>query len=127
MTSDSESDEMADKRKQDRRQLERRSRSRRGDSISGGRYRLFGGSESPYSMKMRAIMRYRQLRFNWVQITPDIRRTLDRDGPPVIPILQLPEDASLHVDSTPLAYMLEELHGGRSLLPDDLQSPTLQN
>ena len=85
------------------------------------RYNLFGGGGSPYSMKMRAILRYRRLPFNWVQITPEMRQRLKHDGPPVIPILQLPEDESLHVDSTPLAYLLESRHSERSIVPDDPQ------
>ena len=83
------------------------------------RYKLYGGGGSPYSMKMRAILRYRRLPFNWYQITPAMRERLKHDGPPVIPILELPEDGSLRVDSTPLAYLLEERHGERSLIPDD--------
>jgi glutathione S-transferase len=70
-------------------------------------------------MKMRAIMRYRRLPHDWVLISPKLRETLKHDGPPVIPILRLPEDESLHVDSTPLAYMLEERHSERSIIPDD--------
>ena len=86
------------------------------------RYRLFGGGGSPYSQKMRGILHYRRLPFDWVQITPAIRAQIKHSGPPVIPILQLPEDDSLHVDSTPLAFMLEERHQERSIIPDD---PTL--
>lgn len=83
------------------------------------RYKLYGGGGSPYSMKMRAILRYRRLPHDWTLITPKLREVLKHDGPPVIPILQLPEDGSLHVDSTPLAYMLEERHKERSIIPDD--------
>ena len=81
------------------------------------RYKLYGGGGSPYSQKMRAILHYRRLPFDWVQITPDIRKQIQHDGPPVIPVLRLPEDDSLHVDSTPLAYMLEDRHQDRSLIP----------
>ncbi len=83
------------------------------------RYRLYGGGGSPYSMKMRAIMRYRRLPFDWVLITPAVRAGLKHDGPQVIPVLQLPEDGSQHVDSTPLAYMLEQRHSERSIIPPD--------
>ena len=83
------------------------------------RYKLYGGGGSPYSMKMRAILRYRRLPFNWYQITPAMRQVLKHDGPPVIPILELPEDGSLHVDSTPLAYLLEARHEERSIVPAD--------
>ena len=81
---------------------------------------MYGGGGSPYSMKMRAIMRYRRLPFDWVLVTPAMRATLKHDGPPVIPILQLPEDNSLHVDSTPLAWLLEQRHPeDRSIIPED--------
>lgn len=88
-------------------------------SSETGRYKLYGGGGSPYSMKMRAIMRYRRLPFDWVLVTPAQRQQLKHDGPPVIPILQFP-DGTLHVDSTPLAYLLEARHPGeRSIIPED--------
>lgn len=68
---------------------------------------------------MRAILHYRRLPFDWIQITPAIRAQIKHDGAPVIPILRLPEDGSLHVDSTPLALMLEDRHSKRSILPTD--------
>jgi len=83
------------------------------------RYQLYGGGGSPYSQKMRAILHYRRLPFDWVQITPAIRSQIQHDGPPVIPVLRLPEDQSLHVDSTPLAFLLEQRHSDRSIIPDD--------
>ena len=83
------------------------------------RYQLYGGGGSPYSQKMRSILHYRRLPFDWVQITPAIRAQIQHDGPPVIPILRLPEDNSLHVDSTPLALMLEARHTERSIIPTD--------
>ena len=91
------------------------------------RYQLYGGGGSPYSQKMRAILHYRRLPFDWVQITPAIRSQIKHDGPPVIPILRLPEDQSLHVDSTPLAFKLEERHSDRSIIPDDPAMAFLSN
>lgn len=83
------------------------------------RYQLYGGGGSPYSMKMRAVLRYRRIPHNWILISQEIRKELVHDGPPVIPILRLPEDGSLHVDSTPMCYMLEDRHPERSIIPDD--------
>ncbi len=91
-----------------------------GSGVTGmERYKLYGGGGSPYSMKMRAILRYRRIPHDWVLISRETRDELKHDGPPVIPVLRLPEDGSLHVDSTPLAWMLEERHTERSLFPDD--------
>ena len=91
------------------------------------RYQLYGGGGSPYSQKMRAILHYRRLPFDWVQITPAIRSQIKHDGPPIIPILRLPEDQSLHVDSTPLAFQLEERHSERSIIPEDPAMAFLSN
>ncbi len=83
-------------------------------------YRLIGMIGSPYSMKMRAIMRYRRLHFLWVPRVPQVQEETAQVKPPIIPILQYPEDGSYHVDSTPLAYELEKRHPGqRSIIPED--------
>ena len=83
------------------------------------RYQLYGGGGSPYPQKTPASLHYRRLPFDWIQITPAIRAQIKHDGPPVIPILRLPDDGSLHVDSTPLAMMLEDRHSERSIQPTD--------
>lgn len=84
------------------------------------RYLLIGLTGSPYSMKMRAILRYRRIPFDWVIRFPQV----EPDPPPVrpllVPILRFPDDGSYRVDSTPLAHALEDRHPGeRSIVPDD--------
>jgi len=84
------------------------------------RYRLIGGNGSPYSQKLRAIMRYRRLPFDWVSRTERNAAEVAQIKPALIPILQYPEDGSSHVDTTPIAYALEQRHPGqRSIVPDD--------
>lgn len=84
------------------------------------RYQLIGANGSPYSMKLRAIMRYRRLPFDWVQRTSRNAGQFAHVRPPLVPMLVYPGQSEYHVDSTPLAYDLERRHPGRrSILPDD--------
>ena len=83
-------------------------------------YRLIGGNGSPYSVKMRALMRYRRLPFIWIMRTPEIGRELADLRPQLIPVLQLPDSGEYLLDSTFQALALEERHPGfRSVIPDD--------
>jgi glutathione S-transferase len=83
-------------------------------------YSLIGANGSPYSMKMRAVMRYRRLPFIWRIRTSELREKLAHLKPQLVPVLQLPEDGSYHMDSTPLIQMLEARHPGeRSVVPED--------
>lgn len=83
-------------------------------------YRLIGGNGSPYSVKMRALMRYRRIPFIWIMRTPEIRRELVELKPQLVPVLQLPDGGEYLLDSTFQALALEERHPGiRSTIPDD--------
>ena len=75
-------------------------------------YRLVGSNGSPYSIKLRAILRYRRLPFVWELRTERNRDELADVRPPIIPVLQYPEDGSRHVDTTPIACDLEARHPG---------------
>ena len=82
-------------------------------------YILHGIGPSPYSVKMRAILRYRRLPFVW-RADGSARDVAVAAGlPPVIPALTFP-DGTVMNDSTPLAHALERAHPGqRSIVPDD--------
>lgn len=81
-------------------------------------YRLSGFNASPYSIKLRALLRYRRLPHVWALEDP--RPVAKAHGlPPVMPVLQFPDGSAMN-DSTPVALELERRHPDvRSTLPDD--------
>ncbi|MHA6332908.1 glutathione S-transferase N-terminal domain-containing protein [Qipengyuania sp. CAU 1752] len=80
-------------------------------------YRLYGALASPYSMKMRSLLRYRWLPFIWHDGV-SVQDALAKVRAPVIPVLEFP-DGHFANDSTPLVYELEELHQERGVVPPD--------
>lgn len=80
-------------------------------------YTINGALGSPYSMKMRALMRYRRIPHLWVH-GADSRDALSKVKAPVIPVMEYP-DGTFHNDSTPLIYDLEARHSARSVIPAD--------
>jgi glutathione S-transferase len=84
-------------------------------------YRLLGGPGSPYSLKMRAILRYRRLPHVWLVPRGYLATEgeLAESGKKIIPVLQYP-DGGYRADTTPMAYDLEAREpGGRAIIPDD--------
>lgn len=86
------------------------------------RYRIFGGPGSPYSHKMRAVMRYRRIPHDWVIVMGGFDGTaqtakLRPMGKPMFPIVQFP-DGTPWCDSTPIIHELETRHPEeRSVIP----------
>lgn len=86
------------------------------------RYRIFGGPGSPYSHKMRAVMRYRHIPHDWVIVLGGFDGTGQTEklrmlGKPMFPIVQFP-DGTPRCDSTPIIHELEIRHPGeRSVIP----------
>lgn len=81
-------------------------------------YILYGALGSPYSMKLRAVLRYRRLPHLWRHGAGALAATEGKVRAPVIPILEYP-DGSVANDSTPLIYDLEARHAGRGIVPPD--------
>jgi len=81
-----------------------------------------GAFSSPYSLKMRAVLRYRHIPHRWV-----LRNSRWDDLPappvPVIPVLAWPDGAGgyrdVMVDSSPQITRLEVEHPDRSVVPTD--------
>lgn len=92
-----------------------------------GRYRLLAGPGSPYSHKVRAVLRYRRIPHDWIVPLGAFRgggamgegTEIARAGKRQIPVIQFPDDGSYHCDSTPIIDELEKRHQGRSVVPDD--------
>jgi glutathione S-transferase len=82
------------------------------------RYRLIGSTASPYAIKLRALMRYRRLPFDWVIMTKALRKQTQHLRPNLIPVLQYP-DGTFRGETTTLAYDLETRHAERSAIPPD--------
>ena len=89
--------------------------------MTANRYQIIGSLASPFSVKMRAIMRYRRLPHDWILPTPEVQERVKHVRPPIIPKVHFPEEAAdvWHVDSSPMAYLLEERHSERSIIPPD--------
>jgi glutathione S-transferase len=86
--------------------------------MSEMRYRLIGSTASPYAIKLRALMRYRRIPFDWVIMTKALRKETEQLRPNLIPILQYP-DGTFRGETTMLAYDLEARHAERSVIPQD--------
>ena len=85
--------------------------------------KLVGGYGSPYSRKMRAVLRYRRIEFRWIMRGS----SADVEIPPVsvalIPVLVFPGENGAAdeamIDSTFQIRRLETIFAERSLIPDD--------
>jgi len=83
---------------------------------------IVGAHSSPYSRKMRSVLRYRQIPHRWV-----VRGSRWDDTPPapapIIPVLAFPDEAGNHgeliVDSSPQITRLECDYAERSIVPTD--------
>jgi len=85
--------------------------------------RILGAPGSPYTRKLRAVLRYRRIPHHFV-----VRGSKDDVGVPEVPVALIPvlvfpgegdgpETAA--IDSTPLIRRLEQRHAGRSVVPPD--------
>jgi glutathione S-transferase len=85
--------------------------------------KLIGGYASPYSRKMRAVLRFRRIPFRWI-----MRGSSDDVGIPEVPVALIPvivfpgEDGRADeamIDSTFQIKRLEKMFAPRSIIPDD--------
>lgn len=80
---------------------------------------MIGVESSPYTVKVRAVLRYRLLPYRWICRFPRMIGETAHVRPAIMPVVQFP-DGRYRTDSTPILYDLETAHPGRrSILPDD--------
>lgn len=88
------------------------------DRNPGGLYRLYAHIGSPYSMKMRALLRYRRIPHVVMSGMKQWEHAFRKIPVRVMPVLEYPE-GSFQNDSTPLIFDLEVRHSARSVLPEN--------
>jgi glutathione S-transferase len=84
--------------------------------------RIVGAPGSPYSRKLRAVLRFRRIPHAWLNQGAPECRGLPQPRVPLLPQLVLPGPdgtPSAETDSTPLIRLLEQRHAGRSVIPPD--------
>jgi glutathione S-transferase len=83
---------------------------------------IVGMPGSPYSRKLRAVLRYRRIPYAWITPGSPEHAALPRPRVELLPQLMWPrEDGTLEAvtDSTPLIRRLESTYAGRSVIPSD--------
>jgi len=82
-------------------------------------YRLFGAEMSPYSVKVRAYLRYQNIPHQWLVRNEYNQAEYDQHAKiPILPLLVDPQGDSQQ-DSTPIIEKLEESHSRNSIYPSD--------
>ncbi len=83
---------------------------------------MLGAPGSPYSRKMRAVLRYRRIPYRFILQNSSEANTLPAAKVPLLPTFYLPNDSGEIVpvtDSTPLIRRFEDAFQGRSIVPPD--------
>lgn len=87
--------------------------------MTSGLYEIIGVESSPYTIKVRAVMRYWRLPHVWLCRMPQFYPPCRDVRPLIMPVVRFP-DGSMNVDSTPILLGLDARPGNeRSILPDD--------
>ena len=81
--------------------------------------RIVGVPGSPYSRKLRAVLRYRRIPHVWVLHGSPEARGLPQPRIPLLPQLIFPGADEAAIDSTPLIRRLESMYAARALIPPD--------
>jgi glutathione S-transferase len=80
---------------------------------------IVGAPGSPYSRKLRAVLRYRRIPYRWVNRGSPEGSELPRPRVELLPQLVFPGGKEALTDTSPLIRRLEGAYEGRSVIPDD--------
>lgn len=82
---------------------------------------MLGAPGSPYSRKMRSLLRFRRIPYVFIQQNSPEAKAFAVPKVPLLPTFYLPEDGELVpvTDSTPLIRRFEEAFQDRSVIPPD--------
>ena len=89
------------------------------------RIRLIGGTGSPYTQKMVALLRYRHIPYSITWTDPNMwldAAGIEKPKPVLMPVFLFDdgkEKPTAVCDSTPIIRRLETMYAGRSVLPED--------
>lgn len=82
-------------------------------------HRLFGAEMSPYSVKVRAYLRFKGIRHQWIPRNAASQAEYEKYAKvPIIPLLVTPRDVGIQ-DSTPIIEALEAAHPTPGIHPDE--------
>jgi glutathione S-transferase len=82
-------------------------------------FRLYGAELSPFSLKVRSYLRFKDLAFDWLPRSNARQEEFTRYAKlPLMPVLVDADEAVLQ-DSTPTIEALERAHAEPSITPDD--------
>ena len=82
-------------------------------------YQLFGAETSPYSLKVRAALRYKGIAFDWVARSVETEAAFRAIATvPTVPLLVAP-DAPPSQESSAILARLDAAHPEPSMVPDD--------
>ena len=86
-------------------------------------FKVLGAPGSPYSRKLRSVLRYRRIPFTWAN--RNSKEDINTPSLPVnlLPVMILPGEngdySKAKIDSTPIIRYLEEQYSERSVIPSD--------
>ena len=83
--------------------------------------KVVGHQGSPYSVKLRAFLRYKRIPFNWIHSNTNEATSLPPTRVPIIPAVYFADErfSSGHTDSTPLIQFINHKYLERSSIPPD--------